>query len=363
MLYIAWFIFFFTLLQLIIAFVNLIFYPKLPAGTIKERSLVSILIPARNEEKNIFNILDDILKQDYGEIEVIVFNDISSDRTAEIVKEYALVDNRITLIDSDFLPQGWLGKNWACYSLSKKAKGDYFMFLDADVRLRNGIIINAISYAKRFKLALISIFPKQIIKTFGEKITVPNMNYILLSLLPLILVRKSGISSFAAANGQFMFFDSLVYRSLEPHEKMKENKVEDIEISRYLKNKKHRIACLVGDSTIQCRMYNGFKDAVNGFSKNVTAFFGNSIFLSLLFWSITTFGFLLILIKLPIYFFIVYVFTLIITRIMISLVSEQSVTENILFIIPMQISLGLFIFYAFINKNIKTYRWKGRDIK
>jgi glycosyltransferase involved in cell wall biosynthesis len=360
---IAWFIFFFTLLQLIIAFVNLIFYPKLPVGTLKERPLVSILIPARNEEKNISGILDDILQQDYSEIEVIVFNDISSDRTAEIVKEYALVDNRITLINSDFLPEGWLGKNWACHSLSKKAKGDFFLFLDADVRINNGIIINAISYAKRFRLALISIFPKQIIKTFGEKITVPNMNYILLSLLPLILVRKSGISSFAAANGQFMFFDSSVYRSLEPHEKMKENKVEDIEISRYLKNEKHRIACLVGDNTIQCRMYNGFKDAVNGFSKNVSAFFGNSIILSLLFWFITTFGFLLILIELPIYFFIVYLFTYLMTRIMISLVSEQSVTENILFMIPMQISFGLFIFHAFINKNIKTYRWKGRDIK
>jgi glycosyltransferase involved in cell wall biosynthesis len=363
MVYIAWFIFFFTILQLVIAFVNLIFYPKLPDRTFKAKPLVSILIPARNEEFNICNILDDILQQDYSEIEVIVFNDISSDRTAEIVKEYALIDKRITLIDSDFLPHGWLGKNWACHSLSKKAKGDYFLFLDADVRINNGIIVNAVSFAKHFKLALISIFPKQIIKTFGEKITVPNMNYILLSLLPLILVRKSGMSSLSAANGQFMFFDSSIYMSLEPHEKMKNNKVEDIEISRYLKYEKHRIACLVGDRAIQCRMYNGFNDAVNGFSKNVTAFFGNSIILALLFWIITTFGFLFIMIELPIYFFIIYLFTYIMSRILISIVSEQSVTENIFYIIPMQISFGLFIFHAFTNKNIKTYRWKDRDIK
>jgi hypothetical protein len=182
-------------------------------------------------------------------------------------------------------------------------------------------------------------------------------------MLPLILVRKSGMSSLAAANGQFMFLDSAIYKSCEPHEKMKNKKVEDIEISRFFKNEKHRIACLVGDSTIQCRMYNGFDDAVNGFSKNVNAFFGNSLILALLFWIITTFGFLFVLVELPAYFFIVYLFTYIISRILISIVSEQSVTENIFLIIPMQISFGLFIFHAFINKNIKTYRWKGRDIK
>jgi chlorobactene glucosyltransferase len=110
-------------------------------------------------------------------------------------------------------------------------------------------------------------------------------------------------------------------------------------------------------------MYNGFDDAVNGFSKNVNAFFGNSLILALLFWIITTFGFLFVLVELPAYFFIVYLFTYIISRILISIVSEQSVTENIFLIIPMQISFGLFIFHAFINKNIKTYRWKGRDIK
>ena len=363
MIYIACFIFFFTILQLIIALVNIIFYPKLPTGTLIERPLVSILIPARNEEKNIGNILDDILHQDYTEIEVIVFNDISTDRTAEIVREYALADGRITLTDSDFLPEGWLGKNWACQSLSKKAKGDFLLFLDADVRIGNELILNAVSFAKHFKLALVSIFPKQIIKTIGEKITVPNMNYILLSLLPLILVRKLGNPSIAAANGQFMFFDSRIYKSMQPHLKMKNNKVEDIGISRYLKSEKQRIACLVGDNTIQCRMYNGFNDAVNGFSKNVTAFFGNSLILALVFWFITSFGFLFVLVELPLYLFIVYLVTSIISRIVISRVSEQEVTENIFLIIPMQISLGLFIYHSFMNKNIKTFRWKGRDIK
>ncbi len=362
MLFIAWFIFAFTLLQLLIALVNLIYFPKLPAGNLNEGPLVSVLIPARNEEKNIGCILGDLLHQDYTKIEVIVFNDQSEDRTVEIVQEYALNDSRIRLINSDHLPEGWLGKNWACQSLSEAASGDYFLFADADVRIGSGLIANAITYLKHYNLALMSIFPKQIIKTIGEKVTVPNMNYILLSLLPLILVRKSGFSSLAAANGQFMCFNSGLYRTILPHEKMRNRKVEDIEIARSLKGGNYKVACLVGDNRIQCRMYNNFNDAVNGFSKNVAAFFGNSILIATLFWLMTTFGFLIILFELPLGVFTGYLVSLMLTRVIISIISEQSIIENLLFLIPQQISLGIFILIAFINKNIRSFHWKGREI-
>jgi glycosyltransferase involved in cell wall biosynthesis len=363
MLYIAWFVFFFTVLQLLIAFVNLLFMSKLPPGNKSDNPLVSVLIPARNEEKNISNVLEDILHQDYCQIEVIVFNDLSGDATAEIVEEFARRDKRISMINANRLPEGWLGKNRACHILSQHARGEYFLFLDADVRVGNKLIYNAISYMDRFGLALVSIFPRQIIKTLGEKITIPVMNYILLTLLPLVLVRKSIFSSLAAANGQFMLFNSGVYKSLYPHEKMKINLVEDIEIARYLKKQQYKIACLAGDSAIQCRMYSGPKDAVRGFSKNVSAFFGNSIMLAFIFWLITTFGFLFVLYSLSFPLFLTYIIIYILIRIIVSVVSEQNTAENLLLIFPQQMSFGLFIYYAFINKKNKTYHWKGRDIK
>ncbi len=358
----AWFILAFTLVQLVVALVNFIFISILPDCTTTTRPLVSVLIPARDEEKNIGNLLGDLIKQDYSEIEVIVFNDQSSDRTSEIVMQYAIQDRRISLIHSAGLPEGWLGKNWACHSLAKVASGEYFFFLDADVRIGNDLISNSIAYSKRNKLALISIFPKQIIKSIGEKVTVPIMNYILLSLLPLVLVRKSGLSSLAAANGQFMFFNSSVYKSFHPHEIMKNNKVEDIEIARYLKRNNQKIACLVGDNRIQCRMYNNLNEAVNGFSKNVAAFFGNSVILASLFWVITTFGFIIILVILPVHFFIFFLFAYILTRVIVSLISEQNIIDNLIFLIPQQISFGIIILSAFINKKIKKFQWKGRDI-
>ncbi|MFO7619916.1 MAG: glycosyltransferase family 2 protein [Bacteroidales bacterium] len=362
MLYIGVIILLFTLIQLLVAVANTLFLPKLVSRQPSESPLVSILIPARNEENNIVNILNDILDQDYTNIEVAIFNDQSDDRTAEVVKQYSERDTRITLIDSDGLPNGWYGKNYACYSLAKNAHGKYLLFLDADVRIGKGLIVNSLSFMEQHDTVLLTIFPKQIMVSAGEKLTVPNMIYILLSLLPLILVRKSAYPAFAAANGQFMMFDSAAYRLFEPHEKMKNDMVEDISTARYLKNKKQKIACMTGDDTIRCRMYAGFSDAVNGFSKNVAAFFGNSLILAILFWVVTTFGFIVVISAFSPLVIILYFSAYLLTRVLVSSVSEQNILQNILLLIPQQFSCGLFVLKAVINEINKKHQWKGRYI-
>ncbi|MFN8255986.1 MAG: glycosyltransferase family 2 protein [Bacteroidales bacterium] len=362
MIYFGIFIFGFSLLQLLVAFVNLVFGQSFSKTKDKPSDLVSILIPARNEEKNIGNLLNDVQNQEYHNIEILVFNDQSTDKTSEIVLEHSKSDNRIKLINSDDLPEGWLGKNFACHSLAKNAKGHYYLFLDADVRISKDIIINTVNQLKKYKLGLLTIFPKQIMKTWGEWITVPNMNFILLSLLPLILVRKLKFSSLAAANGQFMLFDAQIYQKYKPHELMKDNKVEDIEIARFYKSEKITIACLAGNENISCRMYQSFKEAVNGFSKNVVNFFGNSYLLTLMFWLITSFGFIVILFSMDYKFLMFYLIIILFTRIMISLTSRQSVLYNILLIIPQQLALGMFIYKSVMNKFKKQHQWKGRNI-
>lgn len=363
MVILAYIIFVFTIIQLFVALMNLIWETTLPESAGRSSELVSVLIPARNEENNIGNILQDLIKQEYSNIEIIVFDDQSEDRTREIVKEFAATDTRIRLISSEDLPEGWLGKNYACHSLSKYSKGDYLLFLDADVRIRNNTIGKAVSFSGKHDLTLISIFPKQIIGSAGERITVPNMNYILLSLLPLILVRKSKFPSLSAANGQFMFFKAGIYHSIVPHMIMKNNKVEDIAIARYLKQKRFKISCLVGDDDINCRMYSGFTDAINGFSKNVIAFFGNSFILATMFWMVTTFGFLAVLFFLSGWILIFYLAAYLLTRVFISVSSHQNIFYNLVFIIPLQISMGIFIYKTFINKFFRKYKWKGRSIE
>jgi hypothetical protein len=188
------------------------------------------------------------------------------------------------------------------------------------------------------------------------------MNFILVSLLPLVLVRKTNFSSIAAANGQFMFFESDRYKSLWPPEITKNEKVEDISIARAYKKKGLKAACLLGDDMITCRMYTGFYEAVKGFSKNVIAFFGNSFFLAVFFWLITSFGFIPVFLKLSLAVFNIYLMAYLSVRIIISVVSRQNLLINLLYILPLQMSLFLFIYKAFINRYFKKFEWKGRDI-
>jgi glycosyltransferase involved in cell wall biosynthesis len=356
------FILLFSVVQLLVALVNLLFmksWANLPSSF---NGLVSILIPARNEEKNIGHLLADLLKQSYRNIEIIVFNDLSTDRTSGIVDQYALQDGRIRLINSEGLPEGWLGKNYACHNLSQFAKGDLLLFLDADVRISKSIIADTAGRISEQKLGLLSIFPVQIMSSFGERCSVPVMNYILLSLLPLILVRKTNFPSLAAANGQYMFFNADIYRATLPHLRMRLNKVEDIGIARWYKRENIRVSCITGNDSIRCRMYNNYREAVNGFSKNIVNFFGNSFILTILFWIITTFGFMAVYFSFSKPIFFLYLLVVILTRIIISVISHQRVFDNLLLLVPQQLVMGHIFILAIINKTRKKFEWKGRNI-
>ena len=357
----AYIIIAFTSIQLLVAFTNFLFNQKL-GKALKSTKLISVLIPARNEEHNIRNLLHDLMEQEYKNIEVLVFDDQSSDNTGAVVRAIAINHDRIQLISSEGLPSGWFGKNYACHSLSKQAKGDYYLFLDADVRITNNVIGQTLSFAEKHKLSLVSVFPKQIMRNNGEYATVPIMNYILLTLLPLILVRKLGLTSLAAANGQYMFFEANQYKKTLPHKIMKSEKVEDIKIARFYKKRKLKIACLANETDIKCRMYGSYKESLNGFSKNVTTFFGSSTLLAILFWLITTIGFIPILIVYSSTGLALYLIVVLIIHSLVSITSRQSVAKNLTYLVIQQLSLGLIIAKSIYNQIRKQYIWKGRNV-
>ncbi len=359
--YIAYIVLAFTAIQLMVAFVNFVFKQNMEA-TNKKDALVSVLIPARNEEQNIPKLLKDLTTQDYRNYEIIVFDDQSTDRTAEIVEDFIKKNKKVRLIASDGLPNGWLGKNNACHLLAMEAKGDYFLFLDADVRIKNNMIGKTVNFTHKNNLSLVSVFPKQIIKSWGEYATIPIMNYILLTLLPMILVRKTKLSYIAAANGQYMFFDAKNYMRLLPHQTMKAEKVEDIKTACYYKQKKLKVACLANEKDIKCRMYHSYEESLNGFSKNVTSFFGGSTVASILFWMVTTLGFIPILLVNGYKGLVIYITTVLLIRILVSLVSNQSISKNIFFLLAQQLSLGLLIIKSIENKLKKEHIWKGRNV-
>ena len=349
-------------LRFLTALTNVIFSPVLKPCSQSDDSLVSVLIPARNEGNNLSNILSDLQKQSYRNVEVIVFNDESTDNTKELAESFSRIDSRFHVIDSGGLPDGWLGKTHACYQLAKQAHGEYLLFLDADVRTESGFIESGLAQMRNQKLKMLSIFPKQEMKTLGEKITVPVMNFILLSLLPLILTRISSRSSLAAANGQFMLFEKNTYFQLKPHETVKNELTEDILIARLYKKRGQKIQCMTGNQTIRCRMYRNLSEALNGFSRNIAEFFGGSHPMELFYWLIGTFGIFAVIFSQPLTIILVVLILITGINLFVSISGRQSFLQNFCLAIPRQLFLGIIVFLSYRIKIRKKTRWKDRNI-
>lgn len=358
--YLVYISFGFLCFQLFNVLINFIFRQAIAKTEIQNNDLISVLIPARNEENNIARLLDALQKLN-NNIEILVCNDHSTDNTEEIISRYQTIDQRIRLIESEVLPKGWLGKNHACYQLAKQASGKYLLFVDADVVISGNIIADTVSYAKKHKLGLLSVFPKQVLLTIGEKKSVPLMNYILLTLLPLVFVRFSPFKSHTAANGQFILFESKTYFELEPHKQFKNSAVEDISISKFYKRQKIKIACLIGEERIQCRMYNSYKDALNGFSKNIFMFFGNSPIMAFIFWAFVTLGIVPIILY-NINLILLYLLGVLLIQFLYAITCKQSIITTIVYFPANMFFMLRVMINALIIKKQKNYLWKGRNI-
>lgn len=363
MVWVCYFILSFLAMRIMVALTNLLTRQWLGKECSKSQALVSILIPARNEAANIGKLLQNICDQNYPNYEVLVYDDESTDSTANIVELFSKKNKQIQLLKSVPLPQGWLGKNHACHKLATRAKGDFFLFLDADVEIKPDLICNALYHMEKYNLDLFSIFPAQTMKSWGEKITIPLMNTILISMLPLILIRICSWTSFSAANGQFMFYKSSIYLKHFFHQIVKLNAVEDISILRTMKKMKYRTHTLLSNGQISCRMYNGFSEAVNGFSKNVFMFFGGSILTTLFYALITSLGIFIIGFYMPVAYLIGFIAGTILLRLLVSIASKQNIWHNLILAPIQQTAFFWIVIWAIRNKLIGHQYWKGRKIQ
>lgn len=363
-------IFFISLLILNLLFLALIVYNFFTAPSIKNRQIksenepeISLLIPARNEEKNIPDCLDATLNQSYQKYEVIILDDDSHDDTYKIAGQYSRNDERVKVIKGKPLPVGWLGKNWACFQLARQAKNDLFLFIDADVRLNKYAVENVLSTFEEKKLNLLSVFPSQKINGLGARLVVPLMNWILLAFLPLIKVYTSPKSSFVAANGQFILIDRTTYESTGGHSSVRDQVVEDMELARRVKKRGLKMLTALGSNSIYCKMYNSFEESVNGFSKNFYREFNINPILFLLLLTFIAFVFFapLIFVFVNINFLLV-VIIILTGRALISFISNQSILINTMFHF-LQMSVLLFVgLKSVYGALIGTHLWKGRKI-
>ncbi|MBP7678895.1 MAG: glycosyltransferase family 2 protein [Bacteroidales bacterium] len=349
-------------LRLLVILVNQFSGTEMTISPGSSSKTVSVLIPARNEEENIGRLLDDLSASDYPHLRIFVYDDESEDRTADIVIEKSRMDDRIILIRGRIPGPGWLGKNNGCARLAEAAEGDYFLFIDADVRVSKTLINSAVQSMEQHQLALLSIFPVQMMNSTGEWLTVPLVNRILVANLPLCLVNRSYIQAFSAANGQFMMFKADVYRLHRFHERFRDEKVEDIRIIRFMKSLRLPVRTLLSDGQIKCRMYRGFGDSMNGFAKNIHAFFGRNWLILFVYVILTTTGPFATWNTFGFTGLIFYLAGLILFSILVSLQSKQPVWRNLLLMPFQQVTIVMIAFLAAFRHSTGTLKWKGRRV-
>ncbi len=277
---------------------------SIPGELLDSPPLVSILVPARNEEKNIRRCLRSLLRQDYPNFEILVLDDNSIDRTADIVQEIAKNDRRVKLISGMPLKKGWLGKCWACHQLSRKANGDFFIFTDADTLHFKDTVSKSMVALTRNGLDGLSVYPKQITVTFNERMTVPFIIFFILVFFPLFLINKTKSGLFSTGIGQYFLFKREAYEKMDGHESVKSEILEDIHLSKHIKRAGFKYMVFDGRNNISCRMYRNSGEVVKGFSKFIYPAFDYNVFMEALAMILFSLIFLLPFLFIPLGIFI-----------------------------------------------------------
>ncbi len=245
----------------------------------KKWPLVSVCIPARNEETRIGPCLDGFLNQDYPNYEVIILDDQSTDGTWKLLQKYAKKTRRFKLMKGKPLPSGWMGKSWACHQLSFKAKGEWLLFTDADTWHQPDSLKRAVQAAENNSSDMVSCMTGQVTKTWMEYLIVPVMCYDLISFFPKRFILKQGspFSQLVWANGQFIFFRRETYKAIGGHTAVKNRIDEDMTFGKVVIGKGYRLSLFNGSHITTCRMYTSAKDVWEGFSKIMFQSFNYSV--------------------------------------------------------------------------------------
>src|ERR1700761_5939182 len=191
--------------------------PCMLEGHCQMPETISVLIPARNEERVLGESLGSLLRSRGLKLEILVLDDGSTDRTADIVRAFAAQDPRVRLLSGVPLPPDWNGKQHACHVLAQQASSDVLCFLDADVRLAPEALVSMTAFLQRTGADLVSGFPRQVTRTPLEYLLLPLIHFVLLSYLPLAAMRAFRAPGFAVGCGQFLMARRAAYRACGGH--------------------------------------------------------------------------------------------------------------------------------------------------
>ena len=228
--------------------------------------MISVLVPARNEEAAIELCLHHLRGQDYPNLEIIVLDDGSDDATAALVR--SVKDQRVRLVAGQPLPTGWTGKNWACHQLSQAAKGDLLCFVDADTLLEAEAVSAAAGVLEEHGAGFVSLMPRADASSLSGEVLLPMVTHAMLALIPVSLINNARNPSLALAFGPFILVSRAAYGAAGGHAANPTHIVDDVQLSREVKAAGHGVRLANGTDLVQTRWYPDVRSIWGGFSKN-----------------------------------------------------------------------------------------------
>jgi len=265
------------LAMLCVAIANLLAAPRLGgAGETGDGPLVSVLVPARDEAANLRANLPALLASDHPRLEIVVLDDRSGDGTASIAEAFARDHPaRLRSMRGEALPDGWLGKNWACAQLAREARGDILLFCDADVTAGPRAVSRTAALMRRHAAGVATAMPRHHLGTWAEAAVVPLIAQLpVAATLPLALVPRTAAPSLSMANGQWLAFTREAYDRIGGHAAVRGEVLEDVHLGRAAKRAGLRLVAAVAPADLSVRMYGGWAEVRRGFGKNVYALLG-----------------------------------------------------------------------------------------
>jgi glycosyltransferase involved in cell wall biosynthesis len=247
------------------------------ANPLSKQPLVTVIVPARNEEASLGACLESLLAQTGVTFEVVVVDDASTDHTRKIAQSFPAV----RVVDADPLPTGWTGKNNAVTTGARLAQGKWLLFTDADTVHKPGSLARAVAEAQQHGAVLLSYSPEQEVHGFWEKAVMPVIFAELAATYYPSQVSDPA-SPAAAANGQYLLITRKAYDAVGGHAAVAGSLLEDVALARLVKTSGRRIFFRYGEDAVRTRMYRSFAQLREGWIKNLTLLFPSPLRLATL---------------------------------------------------------------------------------
>lgn len=244
-------------------------YPNHPPD---DSPLVSVIIPARNESRNIERCVRSVLASSYPRVEIIVVDDHSTDDTGDTLRRIADDGARLHVVVPDALPAGWFGKQWACTAGFSASVGDVVAFLDADTWQASDLVTRAVNAMRERNADLLTVAGTQVLGSFWERLVQPQVFGIMLARYGgTELVNQSLRVSDKIANGQCIFFRRGAYVDIGGHEAVRDKVAEDLALAQMFFVRGKRTVVLLGLRQLSTRMYTTLRELSDGWGKNLYA--------------------------------------------------------------------------------------------